>query len=36
MVRMPKIYWFMHETIDACYAEKQRGCAAMTNIVHIS
>lgn len=35
-IRMPTIYWSMREAMDACYAEKKRGCAVMTNIVHIS
>lgn len=32
---MPTIYWSLLEAMDACAVEKQRGCAVMTDIVHL-
>ena len=32
-VLMPIIYYSLRDAMDACYAEKPRGCAVMTEIV---
>ena len=34
-VLMPIIYYSLRDAMDACYAEKQRGCAVMTEIVRV-
>lgn len=30
---MPTIYWYLKDAMDACNAEKERGCAVFTEIV---
>lgn len=32
-VRIPTIYWSLHEAIEACEYEKARGCAVMCDII---
>lgn len=32
-VRMPTIYWSLHEAIEACEHEKSRGCAVICDII---
>ena len=32
-ILMPTIYWSLRDAIAACNAEKERGCAVMTEIV---
>lgn len=34
-VLMPTIYWSLREAMDACQAEKERGCAVFTEIVSL-
>lgn len=34
-ILMPTIYYTLRDAINACYKEKQRGCAVMTEIVRI-
>ena len=34
-ILMPTIYYSLRDAMDACYAEKQRGCAVMTEIVRV-
>lgn len=34
-VRMPTIYWSLHEAIEACEYEKVRGCAVMCDIISL-
>ena len=34
-ILMPTIYWSLHEAIEACEYEKERGCAVITDIVHL-
>ena len=34
-ILMPTIYWSLKEAIDACEYEKSRGCAVITDIVHL-
>ena len=34
-ILMPTIYYTLRDAMDACYAEKQRGCAVMTEIVSV-
>lgn len=34
-ILMPTIYYSLRGAMDACYAEKQRGCAVMTDIVSL-
>ena len=34
-VLIPTIYYTLREAMDACAAEKVRGCAVMTEIVHL-
>ena len=34
-VLMPTIYYTLREAMDACAAEKARGCAVVTEIVHL-
>ena len=34
-ILMPTIYYTLRDARDACYAEKQRGCAVMTEIVSV-
>lgn len=34
-IRMPTIYYSLHEAFEACEAEKKRGCAVMTRVVHV-
>lgn len=34
-ILLPTIYWSLREAMDACTVEKQRGCAVMTDIVHL-
>lgn len=34
-VLMPTIYYSLHEAIAAVEHEKSRGCAVMTEIVHV-
>lgn len=35
-ILLPQIYWSMREAMEACYIEKKRGCAVMTEIVPLS
>lgn len=32
-ILLPQIYWSMREAMEACYIEKKRGCAVVTEIV---
>ncbi len=34
-VRMPTIYWSLHEAITAVEYEKSRGCAVMCDIISL-
>ena len=34
-ILLPTIYWSLSEAMDACAAEKARGCAVVTEIVHL-
>ena len=34
-VLMPTIYYTLREAMDACATEKARGCAVVTEIVHL-
>ena len=34
-VLMPTIYYTLREAMDACAAEKARGCAVVTEIIHL-
>ena len=34
-ILMPTIYYTLRDAINACYEEKQRGCAVMTEIVRV-
>ena len=34
-VLMPTIYYTLRDAMDACVAEKARGCAVVTEIVHL-
>lgn len=34
-ILMPTIYWSLREAMEACQIEKARGCAVMTEIVHV-
>jgi hypothetical protein len=34
-ILMPTIYYTLSDAIDACKAEEKRGCAVMTEIVHL-
>lgn len=34
-ILLPTIYWSLRDAMDACAVEKQRGCAVMTDIVHL-
>lgn len=34
-VLMPTIYWSLCEAMDACAAEKARGCAVFSEIVSL-
>lgn len=34
-VLLPTIYWSLREAMAACAVERQRGCAVMTDIVHL-
>jgi len=35
-ILMPTIYWSFQEALAACEAEKERFCAIITEIVHIT
>lgn len=32
---LPTIYWSLREAMEACAAEKDRGCAVFTEIVSV-
>jgi hypothetical protein len=34
-VLMPTIYWSLREAMEACVAEKARGCAVFSEIVSL-
>ena len=34
-ILLPTIYWSLSEAMDACAAEKVRGCAVMTEIIRL-
>ena len=34
-ILMPTIYYKLRDAMNACRAEKQRGCAVMTDIVSL-
>ena len=34
-VLLPTIYWSLHDAIEACHKETERGCAVMTDIVSV-
>ena len=34
-ISLPQIYWSMREAMEACYIEKKRGCAVVTEIVSL-
>lgn len=34
-IRLPQIFWSLREAMEACEYEKARGCAVMTEIVHV-
>ena len=34
-VLMPTIYWSLREAMDACAAEKARGCAVFSELVSL-
>lgn len=35
-ILMPTIYWSLKEAMEACEAEKKRGCAVMTEIIPVN
>ena len=34
-VLMPTIYWSLTDAIRACEVEQKRGCAVITEIIHL-
>lgn len=34
-ILLPTIYWSLHGAMEACAAEKARGCAVFTEIVSV-
>lgn len=34
-ILMPTIYYYLRDAMDACQAEKARGCAVFTEIVSL-
>ena len=34
-ILMPTIYWYLRDAMNACEAEKVRGCAVITEIVSL-
>ena len=32
---MPTIYWSLTDAISACETEQKRGCAVITEIIHL-
>ena len=34
-ILLPTIYWSLREAMEACDYERARGCAVMTEIVHV-
>ena len=34
-ILLPTIYWSLSEAMKACDIEKARGCAVMTDIIHL-
>ena len=34
-ILMPTIYWYLRDAMNACEAEKDRGCAVITEIVSL-
>ncbi len=35
-VLMPTIYYYLRDAMEACQAEKERGCAVFTEIVSVN